>query len=271
MVDSELKIAQSKEQTEVRNLENLRKQLEENKQILKEKPKLITELQSKIKLTEKSLHDANVDLLKAQKEEGAIVEEIRNIKDQIEESKSSMRASKSRNQIIESLMQQKREGKMPGLFGRLGDLGAIDLKYDVAISTACGALDNIIVDTVETGKWGINFLKVNNIGRANFIPLEKQEHLRQRANTKIDTPENVHRLFDLIKVEDERVKTAFYYALRDTLVANDLEQASRIAYGKKRWRVVTLKGDLIETSGTMSGGGKTVLRGKFLNTVHRWH
>ena len=32
-------------------------------------------------------------------------------------------------------------------------------------------------------------------------------------------PENVPRLFDLIKVKDEAVKTAFYFALRDTLVA----------------------------------------------------
>lgn len=63
------------------------------------------------------------------------------------------------------------------------------------------------------------------------------------------SPENVDRLYDLIKVEDEDVKTAFYYALRDTLVACDLEQASRIAYGAQRFRVVTLKGDLIETTG----------------------
>lgn len=62
-------------------------------------------------------------------------------------------------------------------------------------------------------------------------------------------PENVPRLYDLVRVQDDRVKTAFYYALRDTLVANDLDQASRIAYGSRRYRVVTLKGDLIETTG----------------------
>lgn len=55
---------------------------------------------------------------------------------------------------------------------------------------------------------------------------------------------------------------AFYFALRDTLVANDLEQATRVSYGQKRWRVVSLKGDVIETSGTMSGGGRSQFRGK---------
>lgn len=46
------------------------------------------------------------------------------------------------------------------------------------------------------------------------------------------------------------------------MVANDLEQGTRIAYGAKRFRVVTLNGDVIETSGTMSGGGRTQIRGK---------
>lgn len=75
------------------------------------------------------------------------------------------------------------------------------------------------------------------------------------------------RLFDLIKVEDDRVRPAFYYALRDTLVANEIDQATRIAYGAKRFRVVTLKGDLIETSGTMSGGGRSVLKGRMGQSV----
>ena len=44
-------------------------------------------------------------------------------------------------------------------------------------------------------------------------------------------------------------------------MANDLEQANRIAFGQKRWRVVTLTGQLIDTSGTMSGGGNHVARG----------
>lgn len=79
---------------------------------------------------------------------------------------------------------------------------------------------------------------------------------------KFSSPENAARLFDLIRVEDERLPAAFYFALRDTLVANDLEQATRISYGQKRWRVVSLKGDVIETSGTMSGGGRTQFRGK---------
>lgn len=50
-------------------------------------------------------------------------------------------------------------------------------------------------------------------------------------------------------------------------MANDLTQASRIAYGARRYRVVSLKGDVIEMVGTMSGGGRTQFRGKMGETV----
>lgn len=76
------------------------------------------------------------------------------------------------------------------------------------------------------------------------------------------SPENVPRLFDLVRVEDERLRPAFYFSLFDTLVANDLAQATRIAFGATRFRTVSLNGDVIETSGTMSGGGRTQFRGK---------
>lgn len=75
----------------------------------------------------------------------------------------------------------------------------------------------------------------------------------------IRTPEDSPRLFDMVRVKDEAVRAAFYFALRDTLVANDMEQATRMAFQKdRRWRVVTLKGQIIEMAGgcffwTLSG------------------
>lgn len=87
------------------------------------------------------------------------------------------------------------------------------------------------------------------------------EKLPPRDLGRIETPENVPRLFDLIKPKEARFAPAFYKGLFNTLVAEDLAQAQRIGYGKKRWRVVTLAGQLIDPSGTMSGGGSKVSRG----------
>jgi structural maintenance of chromosome 4 len=137
--------------------------------------------------------------------------------------------------------------------GRLGSLGTIPDKYDVAITTACGSLNNMVVDTVQQGQACIEYLRKQNVGRANFLILEKIDETNGMRS--ISTPENVPRLFDLVKPKEPRFAHAFYKALRDTLVTQDLAQANRIAFGGRRWRVVTLAGELIDSSGTMSGGG----------------
>lgn len=41
---------------------------------------------------------------------------------------------------------------------------------------------------------------------------------------KVSTPEGVPRLFDLIKIQDERMKLAFFAALGNTVVAKDIDQ-----------------------------------------------
>lgn len=48
----------------------------------------------------------------------------------------------------------------------------------------------------------------------------------QKMRMKVNTPENVPRLFDLITVENERLKLAFYATLQNTIVAKDLDQVS---------------------------------------------
>ena len=51
--------------------------------------------------------------------------------------------------------------------GRLGDLGAIDKKYDVAVSTAVGALDYVVVETTADALRAI-FAK-EQLGRRDFF------------------------------------------------------------------------------------------------------
>lgn len=98
-----------------------------------------------------------------------------------------MQAQRSNDKVLDFLMRLKMEGKIPGILGRLGNLGGIDAKYDVAISTACGRLDNIVTDTYDTASEAIAALKKYNVGRATFITLEKIENLRREAETPINT------------------------------------------------------------------------------------
>lgn len=173
-----------------------------------------------------------------------------------EELRSHAAAEGNPHRVVEFLMKHKKNGNLPGIYGRLGDLGAIDAKYDVAVSTACPQLNYVVVQDVATGQRCFDLLREHDAGRCTAIILEKQQHLQGKANAGINPPEGVKRLFDLITIKDQRFRVAFYWALSDTLVAENVDQATRIAFAaNKRWRVVTLDGKLIETSGTMSGGG----------------
>jgi len=53
---------------------------------------------------------------------------------------------------------------------------------------------------------------------------EKQQRHGDQLKRKVQTPEGVPRLFDLVKVKDEKLKLAFYELLRNTVVARDLDQ-----------------------------------------------
>lgn len=61
------------------------------------------------------------------------------------------------------------------VFGRLGDLGEIDSKYDVAVSTASSALDYIVVRSAEDAQKCIEYLKKYRAGRARFLVLDEMK------------------------------------------------------------------------------------------------
>ena len=198
------------------------------------------------------------ELAKVAQKEPELRSQLSGARQKADDARASLSNSQSQGNVLNGLMRLKDSGRIEGFHGRLGNLGTIDEKYDVAITTACGALENLVVDSVEVGQQCIDYLRKNNLGRANIILLDR---LARRDMALLDTPEGVPRLFDLVKPRDERYRPAFFSVLQNTLVAKDLDQANRIAYGARRWRVVTLDGKLIDVSGTMSGGGNRVARG----------
>ncbi|EJD76188.1 SMC family domain-containing protein [Loa loa] len=217
---------------------------------------------------DKELHNAKSEMINKRKEEAECAENVRQCMARFEQKRRTVEAFQSQNNVLRRLMAEKSSGSIPGIYGRLGDLGAIDEKYDVAISTTCRPLDYIVVDNVDTAQMCVEFLRRENLGIASFLVLDKQEKLRPYMAKLSTTPENAPRLFDLIRVADPAVLPAFYFALRDTLIADDITAATRIGMGsKKRYRVVTLKGEVVETSGSMTGGGRSERRGRIGQSV----
>lgn len=178
-----------------------------------------------------------------------------------EEARANQSARTSKGKVLQELTRLRDQGRLDGFIGRLGSLGRIDDKYDVAVSTACGALDNLLCDRVTTGQACLDHLRRTKAGRATIMCLDQLKVNEQDLALR-QYPEGVPRLFDLVTPKEPHYAAAFYQAMRDTLVATDLAQANRIAFGgQRRYRVVTLDGQLIDTSGTMSGGGTRVARG----------
>ncbi|XP_046514055.1 structural maintenance of chromosomes protein 4 [Equus quagga] len=267
VAQSELDIYLSRHNTAVSQLSKAKEALLAASETLKERKAAIGDIEATLPHTEHELKEKEKELQKLTKEETNFKSLVRDLFQKVEEAKSSLAVNRSRGKVLDAIIQEKKSGRIPGIYGRLGDLGAIDEKYDVAISSCCHALDYIVVESIDTAQECVNFLKRQNIGVATFIGLDKMAVWAKKM-TKIQTPENTPRLFDLVKVKDEKIRQAFYFALRDTLVADNLDQATRVAYQKdRRWRVVTLQGQIIEQSGTMTGGGSKVMKGRMGSSV----
>ena len=196
----------------------------------------------------------------AAEQEKGLVDAEKAARAKYEEAKAAKESAStaSNNKALKGLLAAKKAGAIPGVLGRLGSLGKVAPQYDVAASTACGALDHIVVDTRATAEACVTLLREKALGVATFIILDKQAELLGGVMAKkFAAPAGARRLFDLIEVAEPSHAPAFYSAFRDTLVCDDKEKAKAIAFnGAVRHRVVTLDGVVINTSGTMEGGGE---------------
>lgn len=258
VAQSELDILREKSNAGAKALEEAQSKVASIEETLSEKEAELEERRAAKADLERELASLQHDLKKLSQKEPEFRTQVSSARQKAEEARASFASTQNRGSVLTGLMRLKESGRIDGFHGRLGDLGTIDEKYDVAISTACPGLDNMVVDSVEVGQQCIDYLRKNNLGRANFILLDR---LPKRDMSAINTPESVPRLFDLVKPKHPKFAPAFYSVLQNTLVANDLQQANKIAYGARRWRVVTLDGQLIDMSGTMTGGGTRVARG----------
>lgn len=119
IAQSELELYISVEKVEKEKLENLQESLQRITSTLKERQKQLTLFETKIPATERSLKQAQSELDEAKVLENEKMAQLQKMRITFEEQRSAMQASKSRNRVLDSLMREKREGRIPGIFGRL--------------------------------------------------------------------------------------------------------------------------------------------------------
>ena len=96
------------------------------------------------------------------------------------------------NNMFEKIMQQ----RIPGVLGRLGDLGTVNKKYDEIITSCCSRLDNIVVKDYDAANAVLNFLKATKLGRVTCIILDKIQDYGHYMRKPWNNLPNSIRLFD---------------------------------------------------------------------------
>ena len=142
-----------------------------------------------------------------------------------------------------------------GLHGVVANLIKVPKEYEVAIEMALGAsVQNIVTDNEETAKNLVEYLRNNNLGRASFLPITS---VKGKKIERVDD-KNISGVIgiasDLIKY-DSKYNGIFTSLLGRTVIVDDMkagiELARRNRYG---FRIVTLKGDILSSTGAITGG-----------------
>ncbi len=147
------------------------------------------------------------------------------------------------------------------LYGPVAEKFYVEKKFEKAISVALGSMSqNIIVSSTKDTSEMLKILEKNKMGRATFLPLDRVSGNRVNINSKEEGM--VGLACDLIKF-DEVFKGIFYNLLGRVIIADNFKNASRISK-KHRLKVVTIKGEVFNPSGAITGGSLNNYNSSFI-------
>lgn len=151
------------------------------------------------------------------------------------------------------ILKARDEGTITGIHGSISELGQVEEAYRLALGVAAGRrAEAIVVDDDGVAAECIHFLKKHDYGRTTFLPLNKMVGGKPRGKALMAVKEKgaVGFAIDLVHF-DPVYQPAFWYVFRDTIVMENLQSARAVMGGV---RLVTLEGDIIESTGAMVGG-----------------
>ncbi len=158
---------------------------------------------------------------------------------------------------VKAIMQAKEHypEQFGGICGVVAELINTDNEFEIAIEVALGsAIQNVIVETREDSKNGINYLKKNRAGIVTFIPLDYIQSRRFSDDSLLKQPGVIGIARELVDYENQYDR-AVQHLLGNTLVIEDLDAAIALTRrSRPTARLVTLEGELFNTYGTITGG-----------------
>ena len=148
--------------------------------------------------------------------------------------------------------------KLRGIHNTISNVIEVEEKYSTCITTSLGAaLNYVISDNEECSKEAIQYLKVNNLGRVTFFPL----NIIKEKMIDLTTLDILKHTIGFVDIASSLVKYNSIYSniiknqLGNVIVVDKIENANIIA--KKinyKYKIVTLDGELLHVGGSITGG-----------------
>ena len=221
---------------------------------------------AELKRKKEAFKQATVELSKCLNEDSSLAAQLANARSKLlsrqeEHSKLQGQQARVRESIaggaaINSILDMKKRG----VHGLVSELGHVKKEYAVAMEIAAGGrVRSIVVEDDRVAHECIDHLKKHRLGVATFLPLNKLRPPIIDASTRSLKGQGIHGLaVDLLSF-DKKYEKVFHYVFGNTLVVDNITVARRVGIGKVR--MVTLTGDLVETSGAMQGGFRQNAKG----------
>ncbi len=141
-----------------------------------------------------------------------------------------------------------------GMHGVLANVIDVPEEYQTAIEMCLGAsLQNIVTETEQDAKKLVEHLRKNNLGRASFLPIAS---VKGKKLEKIKGMEKgiIGVASDLIKF-DKKYEQIIISLLGRTVIVDNMETAIKVAkQNDYSFRIITIEGDVINSSGSITGG-----------------
>ncbi|MBK9143122.1 MAG: chromosome segregation protein SMC [Candidatus Melainabacteria bacterium] len=252
--------------------QSLEKELESLRNQATEKISKSAEIKTQVQRLERKYEDQKALVLGIERTVQQLEAELESTREEIETKSEALESVKRR--IIELETAQEVSGEsgygraveailkagIEGVHGTIGQLGSVDEEYVTALETCIGPrLSHIVVDDDRIAQSCIEFLKANQAGRATFVPLNKIAS--QPPGLLPQRPGVMEFAYNLVDF-DPRFAKAFQYACGQTVVVDTMDNARRLI---NQARMVTLEGELLDKSGSITGGKDNKARFHFTN------
>src|SRR5699024_7921659 len=161
---------------------------------------------------------------------------------------------------VKEILQASKSNQLEEIYGAVIDVMEVKKEFITAIDTVLGAqAQYIVVPNDQIATRTIQWLKKENKGRATFLPLASTEPRMISKNIvrQISDIDGFIGIANNLVYTEEKFLIVANHLLGNVIVTEHLKAANEIARTtNRRFRIVTLEGDMVYPGGSMSGGAK---------------